>query len=117
MLIWVLAFLLIFLTFSYSVVSVYVRIGLGKLRSSNSLKEPTISVILPVRNERQTIERCLTSLLTQDYPQSKYEIIVVDDNSSDGTETLVKTFRKSSLVRRTAAADSLRMTSSSAAKA
>jgi hypothetical protein len=40
---------------------------------------PFVSVIVPARNEEKYIERCLLSLLSQDYPN--FEIIAVDDNS------------------------------------
>jgi chlorobactene glucosyltransferase len=44
---------------------------------------PKVSVLIPVRNEEQTIGRCLDSLLNQSY--INYEIIVLDDLSSDNT--------------------------------
>jgi cellulose synthase/poly-beta-1,6-N-acetylglucosamine synthase-like glycosyltransferase len=40
-------------------------------------------VIVPVKNEREMIEPCLKSLLDLDYPE--YEIIIVDNGSTDGT--------------------------------
>jgi cellulose synthase/poly-beta-1,6-N-acetylglucosamine synthase-like glycosyltransferase len=52
--------------------------------SANSLINfPFVSVIVPARNEEKYIERCLLSLLSQGYPN--FEIIAVDDNSSDNT--------------------------------
>ena len=47
------------------------------------IKLPSVSIIVPARNEEREICRCLTSLLGQNYPN--YEIIAVDDNSSDNT--------------------------------
>ncbi|MDR2363768.1 MAG: glycosyltransferase family 2 protein [Spirochaetaceae bacterium] len=44
---------------------------------------PLVSVLIPARNEEQNIERCLTSLRNQDYVN--YEILVIDDNSTDDT--------------------------------
>ena len=44
---------------------------------------PTISVLVPARNEEQTIGECLGALLAQDYPN--LEIVVLDDGSTDGT--------------------------------
>jgi len=44
---------------------------------------PKVSVLIPVRNEAQTIGQCLDSLLNQSYVN--YEIIVLDDLSSDKT--------------------------------
>ena len=43
------------------------------------------SVIIPVLNGKATIGRCIKSLLNQTLPWSSYEVIVVDDGSTDGT--------------------------------
>jgi hopene-associated glycosyltransferase HpnB len=43
-----------------------------------------VAVIVPARNEAESIRRCLSSLLAQDYP-GELAIILVDDNSTDGT--------------------------------
>ena len=50
---------------------------------------PLVSVIVPVRNERSTIERCLGALLAQDYPAERMEILVVDGESDDGTAAAI----------------------------
>ena len=44
---------------------------------------PRISVLVPARNEAQTIISCIESLTAQDYPA--FEVIALDDQSSDGT--------------------------------
>jgi chlorobactene glucosyltransferase len=52
------------------------------------LKDPPfISVLVPARDEETNIERCVRSLQDQDYPE--YEIIVLDDNSTDSTAAIV----------------------------
>jgi succinoglycan biosynthesis protein ExoA len=51
---------------------------------------PLVSVIMAVRNERRHIENALESLRRQKTPGWGIEIIVVDGNSSDGTDELVK---------------------------
>jgi hopene-associated glycosyltransferase HpnB len=43
-----------------------------------------VAIIVPARNEAESIGRCLSSLLAQDYP-GELAIILVDDNSTDGT--------------------------------
>ena len=53
-----------------------------------------ISVIIPARNEEKNISRCLENLLNQSY--SNYEIIVVDDRSSDKTYDEVNRIQKNS---------------------
>lgn len=49
---------------------------------------PLISILIPARNEESNIVTCLDSLRRQDYPN--YEILVLDDNSSDNTAAVVE---------------------------
>ena len=55
--------------------------------SSQERELPRVSIIVPARNEEHNIQRCVTSLLEQDYPD--YEVIVVDDASTDETPRLL----------------------------
>ena len=48
---------------------------------------PRVIAIVPARNEAETIARAITSLASQDYP-GEFEIVVVDDQSDDGTAAL-----------------------------
>jgi hopene-associated glycosyltransferase HpnB len=50
---------------------------------------PRIAVVIPARDEAGVIGRCLGSLLHQDY-QGAWSVIVVDDNSSDGTANVAR---------------------------
>ncbi len=49
-----------------------------------------ISVIVPTHNRKDKLEKCLRSLFQQDYPIDGFEVIVVDDGSSDGTDAMLK---------------------------
>ncbi|MEZ4417230.1 MAG: glycosyltransferase family 2 protein [Gemmatimonadota bacterium] len=51
---------------------------------------PSVSVIVPARNESVSIEECVASLLATHYPN--VEVIVVDDRSTDDTADKVRTF-------------------------
>lgn len=53
---------------------------------------PLVSVIVPARDEERNIQRCVESLLAQDYP--RYEVIVVDDGSTDATPDLLERMRQ-----------------------
>lgn len=49
----------------------------------------TVSIVIPVYNGARTIGQCLESLLQQNYPRSAYEIIVVENGSTDSTAQIV----------------------------
>jgi len=51
-----------------------------------------ISVIVAAHNEERYIGRCLRSLLAQTFPRTKFDIIVVDDGSTDRTPAVLQTF-------------------------
>lgn len=51
---------------------------------------PFVSILVPARNEERNIAKCLKSLLGQEYPH--YEVIVLDDSSSDATPDIVRSF-------------------------
>ncbi|MEA4907336.1 MAG: glycosyltransferase [Anaerolineaceae bacterium] len=50
---------------------------------------PTVSIIIPVYNGERSIGACLESLLAQRYPQDAFEIIVVENGSTDATSDIV----------------------------
>ncbi len=55
-------------------------------------KDPFVTIIVPCCNEAKFIESCLDSILDQTYPKDRYEILVVDGMSEDGTRELVKKY-------------------------
>lgn len=57
---------------------------------SNSAEQPEVSVIVPARNEEASLPDCLGSLVGQ--PGLSYEIIVVDDHSTDRTREIALGF-------------------------
>ncbi len=70
--------------------------GLKNLSTIKTEKIPDefISVIIPFRNESEAILKSLTSIVSQDYPLEKYEVIYVNDSSTDDSlEKLENTFK------------------------
>ncbi|MDP3767191.1 MAG: glycosyltransferase family 2 protein, partial [Dehalococcoidia bacterium] len=61
---------------------------------SDEPSRPFVSVIVPMRNERRHIQRCLRSLAAQDYPRDRFEVIVVDGGSGDGSRELAEAMRE-----------------------
>lgn len=55
---------------------------------------PFISVIIPVYNDYDRLKKCLEILDSQTYPKQSYEVIVIDNNSTDNIKSLVETFEQ-----------------------
>lgn len=51
-----------------------------------------VSIIIPVRNGAEVIERCLGSIMALDYPVGHREVLVVDNGSTDGTATVAQAY-------------------------
>ena len=48
-----------------------------------------ISIIIPAYNAEKYIQQCIISLARQDLPQDNYEILVVNDGSTDSTFSIL----------------------------
>jgi len=57
----------------------------GRLQPQNHF-----TIIIPARNEEDNIEKCVLSILKNDYPSNLFEVIVADDFSTDNTAQIVK---------------------------
>ncbi len=57
---------------------------------------PAVTAVMVVRNEEATIARKLNNLITLDYPQTKLNVVVVSDGSSDRTPALLADFARDS---------------------
>ncbi len=51
-----------------------------------------VTVVIPVLNQERTLEACLRSLLRQTYPKDRFEVVIVDNNSSDRTREIIRAF-------------------------
>jgi len=61
----------------------------------SSFSLPSVSVIMPVRNEAVLLPRSLEAVLAQDYPSHLLEVLVVDGGSSDGTREILERYQRS----------------------
>jgi len=64
---------------------------------------PFVSIIIPCRNEEKFIGKCLDSIIAQDYPKDRLEVLVVDGMSEDGTREIVERYTDMSLRARSLA--------------
>jgi len=53
---------------------------------------PTVTILIPVKNEEKVVGRLLRALVDMDYPEQKKEIIVVDDDSTDKTVEICRKY-------------------------
>ncbi|MCP5229435.1 glycosyltransferase [Accumulibacter sp.] len=54
------------------------------------MEQPSVTVIIPVRNGMAVLPDCLAALRQQSYPSAKLEVIVIDDESTDDTAAMVQ---------------------------
>ncbi len=67
---------------------------LASMTQNVETRPPFVSVIIPAYNERRRLVSCLEALDHQSYPQSAYEIIVVDNGSDEPAFDLAETFSR-----------------------
>lgn len=52
-----------------------------------------VSIVVPCFNSEKTLEKCISALLNQNYDHD-YEIVMVDDGSTDSTAEIIKKIRR-----------------------
>jgi glycosyltransferase involved in cell wall biosynthesis len=55
------------------------------------------SVIIPVRNRREDLRRCLNAISEQDFPADRFEVIICDDGSDEDVKTVIEEARGSGI--------------------
>ncbi|MBL7192243.1 glycosyltransferase [bacterium] len=71
--------------------------GLKRIKAVEPLPKtelPYVTVIVPARNEEGNLEDTLDSLADMDYPQEKYQVVMVDDRSEDNTYEIMTDYAK-----------------------
>jgi cellulose synthase/poly-beta-1,6-N-acetylglucosamine synthase-like glycosyltransferase len=66
--------------------------ALRKKRVAQEDIAPSVAVVVAAHNEEVVIRRIVESLLAQDYPADRLEVVVASDGSTDGTDPLVEAF-------------------------
>ena len=87
--------ILILVFSSYFITILVISFGFYKSQKNSitdNQRDQKISIIIPVRNEEENITACLNSLNTQEYTLTNFEVIVVNDHSTDNTVALVQEF-------------------------
>jgi chlorobactene glucosyltransferase len=92
---WIFLFTISIRSYLHTPLIIRKRHDLTKQHSDNL---PLVSVIVPARNEQDNIQRCLLSLLAQNYPS--FEVIVVNDSSTDYTLEIVRKIKISRIKQR-----------------
>ena len=78
----------------YVLLFLFFTIGLLKTKRYKGKKAtPSVSVVVPMRNEEEFAERTLEALALQDYI-GEWEVICVDDRSTDRTKEILENFAK-----------------------
>ena len=63
---------------------------MSEVENNQNLKNPKISVIIPVHNTEKYLEKCLDSVLNQTF--TDIEVICIDDTSSDSSLDLLRAY-------------------------
>ena len=58
---------------------------------------PYVSVIIAARNEAGNIGQCIESLLAQTYPVNRFEIIIINDYSTDNTVEIIRGYQRENI--------------------
>lgn len=98
----ILIYITIGLFIPYAILILFYRSGWNELEIFSSTgQEPdlNISVIIAARNEEENIRQLLRSIEAQTYPSHLYEVIIVDDHSTDDTATIAGSFSFVKLIK------------------
>ncbi|WP_315818834.1 glycosyltransferase [Paraflavitalea speifideaquila] len=86
-------FIFFLLMVGYAILINFYHRAWNRLPAFNLPNTPShtfISVIIAARNEEQNLPDLMESLVNQAYPKSLYEVIIVDDHSTDNTATFLR---------------------------
>ncbi|MEE8198849.1 MAG: glycosyltransferase, partial [Thermoplasmata archaeon] len=77
----------------YPILLAYVIVSdRGRSKEEGDATEHVFSLLVPALNEEEVIEATLDAILNLDYPEGKFEVVVIDDGSNDETSAIVRDF-------------------------
>jgi cellulose synthase/poly-beta-1,6-N-acetylglucosamine synthase-like glycosyltransferase len=78
----------------FTLTALYPQKGQPHPTPNDTAHQPTVSVLIPARNEEKVIRRILQRMTELTYPKEKLEVIVIDDASTDQTSEIAEEFAK-----------------------
>lgn len=94
----ILSVLTVLFTIVYLFVVLYLLKGWRRIKKYDSpqtyIPKTRVSVLIAARNEEDNIAATIEALLAQDYPAHLFEIIIVDDHSTDATASIITSYRE-----------------------
>ncbi len=91
------SFSVLLLTGLYLVVVIYLIKGWSALRYPKKVLTPAelntkVTILIAARNEEENIRLTIDDILAQDYPKHLFEVIIVDDHSTDSTADIIRSY-------------------------
>ncbi|MHB1177524.1 MAG: glycosyltransferase family 2 protein [Daejeonella sp.] len=91
----VISILTVCLTLFYAGMIAYLRLGWDKIPYFKPLGDKPrtlVSILIAARNEEGKIEKTIADILAQDYPSELFQLIIVDDHSTDRTAEIISAY-------------------------
>jgi len=92
----IILYIAIFLFIGYTILIIYYWLSwrsVPEFIPQKKIYSTTVSVIIPARNEEENIGKLLNALQKQTYPKNLFEVIVVNDHSTDNTPAVIRQFQ------------------------
>jgi cellulose synthase/poly-beta-1,6-N-acetylglucosamine synthase-like glycosyltransferase len=89
------SFVSLFLTGIYLLLLIYLIRGWGKIKvdiPKTAPFETRVTILIAARNEEERIRLTIEDVLAQDYPKHLFEVIIVDDHSTDNTAAIISSY-------------------------
>jgi len=96
-------FLTLLFLILYTCLIIFYKISWSKIPAYNESKTiqstgfPFISIIIAARNEEKNIGACIQSIIGQTFPSDKFEVIIVNDHSTDNTANVVLSYKQENI--------------------